>query len=352
MSRRQLLAGGAGVLSAAVLGIGRAHASDATAIISAHATLPDPWAVAHGLRAMGSGFTIQGGQRAVDFLLGRVVEVTVNGRTMLAFPRDVEIHPNSFLKTMLEAGIPRDYRFVHRGQQRTLEELVDGARLLFRPGEMRDPNSIPWSLIAFSRTTPSVRRRWINAWGEPVDFDAAVDGALRSLEQASSPIQTAMRTGRPLVTKAPVVNFTCGGTHLLYGLLSAIHHGFGGRSARERVQQQTALMIWRMGGPDVDLIARFFRAHVRSPRNEWEELDSKLKLLGHAEECVAFAAARGVSALSPAQGAQRAAGVQALMKVLAEVRQRNPAIVRTLAPETYQQIVGDTCHAQHALTLT
>jgi hypothetical protein len=217
---------------------------------------------------------------------------------------------------------------------------------------MMQPNTIPWSLIAFGRTTSSVRQRWTNAWGETVDLDASVDGALRLLEIASAPIAAAMRAGQPLAAKAPVHGFTCGGTHMLYGLLSAVHHGFGGKGTRERVQQQTALMIWRMGGADVDLIGRFYRAHVRSPLNQWEELDSKLKVLGHAEECVAFATARGVVTLTADQLALRAAGKKLFLELLADVRHRDLMTVRTLAPQTYQQLVGDTCHAQHGLTLT
>ncbi|MGH7332107.1 MAG: hypothetical protein ACREKS_05030 [Candidatus Rokuibacteriota bacterium] len=353
LRRRQVLAGGVALVGATALGVGHAHASDAVAIITAHATLRDPWAVAHGLRAMGSAFAINGEQRAVDFLLEKYVsEVTVNGRTLLAFPIDVEIHPNSFLKTMLEAGVPTSYRFTHQGRQRTLADLVAGARLLFRPQEMADRNQIPWSLIAFSRTTSLLRRRWTNAWGETVDLDASVDGALQLLENASAPIAAARRDGRPLAAKSPVHSFTCGGTHMLYGLLSAVHYGFGGKGTRERVQQQTALMIWRMGGADVDLISRFYRRHVPSPLNQWEELDSKLKVLGHAEECVAFATARGIISVTADQQALRAAGKKSLMELLAEVRRRDLTTVRTLAPQTYQQLVGDTCHAQHGLTLT
>jgi hypothetical protein len=33
------------------------------------------------------------------------------------------------------------------------------------------------------------------------------------------------------------------------------------------------------------------------------------------------------------------------------VRQRDLGTVRAMASQTYQQLVGDTCHAQHGLTL-
>jgi len=381
LGRRGLLVGGAAVLGAAALGggcddvrhsqgdarpgadstagqpnpIGHTHAQSsaaATAIISAHAIAPDdPWAVAHGIRAMGATFTIASGQRGVDFLLRHVTDVVVNGRTLLAFPEKVEVHPNSFLKTMLEAGVPLDYRFTHKGRSRTLADLVDGARLLFRPQTMMDPNTIPWSLIAFSRTTSTVRRRWTNAWGEQVDLDAVVDVALRDLEAASTPIDAAMRAGRPLSGKPPVHSFTCGGTHLLYGLLSAIRYGFGPKDARPRVEHQTALMVWRMGGADVDLISRFYAGLPRDPINTWRELNAKLKVLGHAEECLAFATRQVRMTLTPAQQAQRAAGVQMLHRLLADVHALNLQQVRALDPVTYQQLIGDTCHAQHGLAM-
>jgi hypothetical protein len=368
LPRRQFVAASAGALAVAALGGRSARASaappDASAatqnasaapqIIQAHATLPaDPWAVAHGLRAMGPSFTIQGGQRAVDFLLEKhLTEIAVNGRTALGFPRSVEFHANSFLKTMLEAGVPLDYRFTYQGKGRTLADLVEGARLLFRSSQLSAPNELPWSLIAFSRTTSPVRRRWTNAWGEPVDLDALVEGGLRDLENASAPVAVAMRAGQPMAAKAPVHGFTCGGTHMLYGLLSAVRYGFGRSDARARVQQQTALMLWRMGGADVDLIDRFYRVRPRTAFNEWEHLDARLKILGHAEECVAFATAHKVVTLSAPQPAQRAAGVQVLKRLLDDLRQRDLAAARAQLPQTYQQLVGDACHAQHGLTLT
>jgi hypothetical protein len=90
------------------------------------------------------------------------------------------------------------------------------------------------------------------------------------------------------------------------------------------------------------------RAH---PQNAWEELDAQLKVLGHAEECLAFATKRKVIALTAAQQAQRAEGVRVLGELLADLRRRNVAEALALVPPTYQQLIGDTCHAQHGFTL-
>ena len=97
--------------------LGRAG-DDGAAIVRQYASLrDDPWAVCHGLRAMGRDFTVKGGQSAVDFLLEtQLVSVPANDKSVLAFPSQVEVHPNMFLKTMLEAGVPLNYMLHESGQ--------------------------------------------------------------------------------------------------------------------------------------------------------------------------------------------------------------------------------------------
>jgi hypothetical protein len=356
-SRRQLLAGGGALLAATGLGLGRGGAAqaldDGAAIIRRHASAPeDPWAVCHGVRGMGREFTIRGGRRAVDYLLeDKLATVSANGKSVLAFPIEVEVHPNMFLKTMLEAGVPLDYSFTHGGRRRTLREVVDGAHALLRPSQVVDSaNSLPWSIIALTRTTTPLQRKWTNAWGEPVDLDAVVESGVRFLEEASLPLAQAMREGRPETTQAPVHSFTCGGTHLIYALLYAVKAGYVGNDRAERMQRQADLLIWRLTA-DIDFIERFYRARTGNPGAAWYELDSKLKLLGHGQECLAFASLRDVVKLTPAQKAQHQAAVVTLRRILRDLDARNLEEVDGLDHRLYQQIIGDTCHAHRGLTL-
>ena len=359
LSRREwLLAGGIAVLLAEPLVRGGRGAfagppDDGAAIVRRYAVpLDDPWMVAHGVRAMGRGFTLGTGRRAVDYLLETVlVEVPANGKSFLGFPIDVEGHPNMFLKTMLEAGVPLDYAFTHKGRRRTVQELVDGARALLRPTLVAStPNALPWSLIALTRTTPFGRRQWTNAWGEPVDLDALVESALRLLEQASLPVAEAMRDGRPETRHAPVHSFTCGGCHMIYGLLTAVQAGYTGKDRPRRLQQQVDLLVWRLSA-DLDLIERFYRARGNSVADFWYEFDAKLKLLGHCEECLAFAELHKVAGLTPAQRTQRQAATATLRRLLVDLDARNLGEAQMMDRELYRQLVGDTCHARHGLTL-
>jgi hypothetical protein len=306
---------------------------------------------------MGRDFTVKDGRRAVDFLLEtQLTSSPVNGKPVLAFPAQVEIHPNSFLKTMLEAGVPLDHAFAHQGQRRTLRDVLEGARALFRPAQIArqstlpgKANALPWSLIAFARTASPLRPRWTNAWDEPVDFDVVVEDSLRLLEAGSQPLMDVMRQGKPHTAKAPVHDYTCGGTHLVYGLLTAMHAGYTGKDRVERTQRQVDLLVWRMTA-DTELIRHFYRQRAAHPGRYWFELDTRLKLLGHAEECLAFGTKRGVVTLNPNQQAERRAAVASLRQMIQDMEGRNVREARGFDVDLYRQLVGDVCHARHGLT--
>jgi hypothetical protein len=359
LTRRGVLAGGVSAWLVSSLAPGERRAfggvpDDGTAIVQRYATtLDDPWLVSHGIRAMGRGLTLVTGRRAVDYLLESVLaEVDANGKSVLGFPIDVEGHPDMFLKTMLEAGVPLDYAFTHRGRRRTVQELVDGSRALLRPTLVASkPNVLPWSLIALSRTTPPGRRQWTNAWGERVDLDALVESSLHLLEEASAPVAEAMRQGRPQVGQAPVHGFTCGGCHMIYALLTAIGAGYTGKDRPRRMQAQVDVLVWRLSA-DLDLIERFYRARGNSVPESWYELDAKLKVLGHAEECLAYADLHKVARFTQAQRAQRQAATATLRRLISDLEARNIVEAQVMDRELYRQLVGDTCHARHGLTLT
>ena len=221
----------------------------------------------------------------------------------------------------------------------------------FGPSQViAQPNVLPWSIIAFARTTRPCERHWTNAWGEPVDFDLVVESALRLMEEASLPVAQAMREDRPESTKAPVHGFTCGGAHMLYALLTAAQTGFAGPERIERVRRQTDLMLWRLRA-DLALIERFYKERASQPGAYWYEVDAKVKLLGHGEECLAFAVRRGVVKLTESQQRQRREAVTTLKRMIADMEERNLAEARDLDKELFRQLVGDTCHARRGLTL-
>ncbi|MGH6691246.1 MAG: hypothetical protein ACREF4_11290, partial [Gammaproteobacteria bacterium] len=136
-SRRQVLVAAGGLLAASLAGrdVGEAVSDDGKHIIQKYSTKSDdPWAIAHGIRAIGRDFAIDGGRRAVDYLLETVLTSSLaNGTSALAFPREVEVHPNAFLaEAIVDAGVAPDHGFLHQGSRRTVRDVIAGARALFR----------------------------------------------------------------------------------------------------------------------------------------------------------------------------------------------------------------------------
>jgi hypothetical protein len=181
-----------------------------------------------------------------------------------------------------------------------------------------------------------------------VDLDAVVEGALRLMEEASRPLAQAMAENRPEAMRAPVHAFTCAGTHMLYALLTAVHSGYAGRDRAERVEALVHLMVWRLRA-DPRLIERFYAARARQRGASWYEVDAMVKILGHAEECLAFATQRDLVRLRPDQEARRRAAVTSVRRMIADLQEPDLEQVRRLNPELFRQLVGDICHARHGL---
>ncbi len=352
-SRRRFLVGAGAFLTIGAAGGGVARASDPDlSIIRRYATAADdPWAVAHGVRAMGRDFTIQGGRRAVDYLLERwVAPMPANGQTVLGFPRDVEVHPDMFLsEALLDAGVGVEHAFTHEGRRRTIQDLVDGARARFRSKVVEsDSNALPWTVTALARTTPPPRGKWSNAWGETVDLDAVVEQMLRLLEVASRPLADARGAGGAEAVPAPVHQLTCAGTHMLYSLLTAVDAGYVSRGRAERVQRQVDLLVWRLRA-EVALIDRLYRERASGDSAYLYQLDAKLKLLGHAEECLGFGTRRGVVKLGADQQKEQRVASAYLRRLVADLQSRNLDEVKLRDRHLFSQLVGDTCHARHGL---
>jgi hypothetical protein len=109
--------------------------------------------------------------------------------------------------------------------------------------------------------------------------------------------------------------------------------------------------VWRLGA-DLDLIQRFYRARDVRGAHAWYELDAKLKLLGHAQECLAFADLHKVARFTSAQRTQWQGATATLRRLLTDLGARDLDEAKRMDRELYRQLVGDTCHARHGLRLT
>ncbi|MGH9846012.1 MAG: hypothetical protein ACREEM_45505, partial [Blastocatellia bacterium] len=95
--------------------------------------LNSPSALIHAVRAFGKNFTLSDGSNTVDHLCAKYfAEKEVNGKKYVYVPREFEIHDNSFLKTMLEAGVSPDQPITAGANKYTLRDLGESTKALFR----------------------------------------------------------------------------------------------------------------------------------------------------------------------------------------------------------------------------
>jgi hypothetical protein len=308
----------------------------------------DPWALVHAIRGLGPGYRLNGESLAAYVLRTCVRAQEVRQRRYLYIPATIEVHTNMFLKTFLEAGVPAAEPFACDGRVYHLQDLGAGAQALFRfDPRTFDRNDLAWSLIAFAELRAPT---WENAYGERIELRAVGRVGLQALQEATHELKPYAAAGLPLPQKLPIHRFTCGGTHLCYSVLVAAKHGYLPAAGGAVLQEQLRLLLYRLQA-DPDLIDRYYREIPTSPVVELFRAGAKLKVLGHALECLGYAQTHGLWQPSAPEQTQLAQAVQEVRGLLASIVTRDLAAMRPRQAQLVQQVVGDACHAFRGLSL-
>jgi hypothetical protein len=317
--------------------------------IERHAVSPtDPWALVHAIRGVGRGCRVNG-ESAAGYVLRTCVRAReVNQRRYLYIPAEIEVHSNMFLKTFLEAGIPAPEMFSCDGRVFRLQDLSEGAKALFRfDPRTFDRDDLAWSLIAFAELRA---HEWENAYAERIQLKELAAFGGQVLREATQGLKPYAAAGLPLPKKLPIHGFTCGGTHLCYSVLAAARHGALPGTGGDLVRDQLQLLLYRLQA-DPDLIDRYYREIAPTPGAELFRAGAKLKILGHALECLGYAQTHGLFEPSPLERRYIEQAAQAVRGLLAFIMTLDLAAIQRRHAQLVQQVVGDTCHAFRGLSL-
>jgi hypothetical protein len=375
VSRRELLRWG--LLGAGTLALGplRVLAAEAPAVkngapstlagvertlrelITRYATATDdPWAMMHGIRAIGKSFRVAGGPALEYVSAHQLQEKAEGGRKYLVMPIEVEGHPNTYLKTLLEAGVGLDQPITVGGRRRTVADLLHDGKQLFSydPGKINGAaDDLAWSIIAFAITTPPNQDKWRNAQGREIKLRDVVSYAFATAEWGSADFRKAMAEGSTPDWKDRISNFTCGGTHLIYSLGVAVRYGHLGEEGRRRYAEQLRLLIWRLR-VDLQLLDEYYNTVAKAYPDQaarWRpyRLDSRLKFLGHAFEILSYNRMFRLVPLSPEQEEQIKRAGESLAETIQEVAKLDLRTIKRENRKLYDLLVGDACHAYHGI---
>jgi hypothetical protein len=329
-------------------------------LIQRNATVKnDPWAMMHGVRALGKGFSLDEGP-AIDYLCANFLkEKVVAGSRYLYMPKETEGHANTLLKTILEAGAGLDRPIIAAGRRRTVGDLLMSAKQRFSFDAGLDPlhasrDELAWSIIAFSMTTRPDQDVWKNGEGREIRLRDVVAAAFLTAERASADFRSAMTRGKMPGWKDRIANFTCGGTHLIYSLAVAVRYGHLKEDGRRRLAEQLDLLTWRLKA-DLHLADQYYRLVATAyPKAQSEslrhyELDARLKFLGHSMEIITYGRTFGLFTPTAAQQAEIRRATETLIETILDISTLDLGAVRDQTRPLYHLLVGDACHAYHGL---
>jgi hypothetical protein len=327
----------------------------------------NPWAIAHGLLAMGEELQLRNGKNAVDGLFeGYAQRVQTEGHDLISFPQKatgengqtirVEPHTDLIMKALAEIGVRLDKAVQVEGETHQLGELyydtVLSTYLDKNSGasSFANPNDMPWGLQAVATYAPP-DLKWVSQ-GHTQDLDMLTEFMVHVLTMESNVLFQAMTQGGEFKKDGEgIFSYTCGGSHLLQGAAYLVGKGFGGQAEREKMKAQITLAFWRFPRE----LSLYDRLRKQEPKHELVLTVQQLKFVGHWIESLNKMAAMKLFDPTPAQQAAMGEAVKLLVDTAKRLKKTgamdNLQALREGNEQLYLDIVGDSAHAVRGMEL-
>ncbi len=339
------------------------------AVVTQHAGDPDnPWAIGHGLLAMGPDFQLTNQQPAVDWLFSQYAEELPVGegaeaRSYVRFPTSrgsqrIEPHTGLMLKVLAEVGVDPQRTVQVQGHPHPVADLYRGVLVSSylvperNHSSFQSPNDLPWALQGLATWAPPGPLRWEALDGTPMSMDDLTAFSATVLMAESQFLFEAMQAGASFEKKGQgIFAYTCGGAHLLQGTAYAVARGHGGELVHKGLLGQVPLLYFRFPR-ELQIYDSLMK---KAPQHAALLLVQRLKFVGHFLESAHKMAAMGLYRPSEEQQRMLQGAAQQLVLVVEGMEQQ--AIfdaldaLRTTDEQMYLDVVGDSAHAIRGLEL-
>ncbi len=326
-----------------------------------------PWAIGHGLVALGKDLMLANGKPAVDHIFEEFAETfEVDGHTFVRFPRkkgDIRVEPHAalMLKALTEVGVSPDRPVMVQGKQMTVADLYRGVLLSAavdpKSGKstFTSPNDMPWALQALATWAPSGKDvRWVAANGTVMSLNDFATLTTSVLIAESQPLFDTIQAGAKLEKRGQgIFKFTCGGAHLLQGTAYAVGRGHTTDLATKGIQGQVALMFWRL--PAELQIYDDLMKRIEKDEHMILLLVQRLKFTGHFLETMHKMAILGLYKPTPEQERLLIGAADQVTLTVRALQSRGVYdkldAIREHDEQLYLDVVGDSAHALRGLRL-
>lgn len=333
-----------------------------------HALQPDlPWAIGHAVVAMGADLRLTNGSNAIDWMFSTYAQrIEIPGEsTALVFPKShgttrVEPHPSLILKALTDAGVPPSRSVTVGEHSHTVADLYRGTLASnWHNGttgrtSFQSLNDTPWSLMALASWS-APETTWKST---PRDSGACTESSLSAFAQlvakglvASTDFIAQARDRGTAFKKQRqgIFKYTCGGAHLIQGVIHAELRGLHSVAQSSVVTDQLELLNYRFP-IELKQIDDAFQAN---PKYRIPLAVQRLKLTGHTLETIARVAAADTTINVDATDIQRLVKeVTTSVDLLRSLKvYKNLHIAKTESEQFFLDVVGDSAHALRGLSI-
>jgi hypothetical protein len=324
----------------------------------------NPWALAHGITALGPLYLAADGRKASDVILHDFLQRSGPmdggaGKTSYSFVRyakdgtPVEPHTNLVAKTLVLSGLPMSTRFeTSFGKPITLQELADSAKASYRHAPKNDaawPDAA-WTIDLIAATSKPGAKLTLSD-GSTLSVDTVMDDALEALERADQELADGLAKHLPQVDKRKqgIYAHPCGGLHFVQAVLSWARFPEVRKRWGPRVEAQIDVLLYRLDSER----RQYESALQQAPQYRLQLLVQMLKFYGHFLETTARL--KKELGWKPNETQQQAVmRAKALLDAAVrdldsdKVWERLPTL-KTEQPQVYLDLIGDSCHAAHGM---
>lgn len=305
---------------------------------------PDTWLEMHVVLALGAGFS-RGGKNLLDEIVAKILAVeTLDMRQYPYFPLDIERHPFHMLQIMQATDVPYDRVFVTPKGRYSRRELVDSGIALLVPKDITD--ELSWTVSILTEEYPPEKDEFTTARGEKLVVQDIVRRHLEETERAYADVFQVMER-KKLYDKSAIHRTACNGTHLLYGLVEALRHGYREDDLQKRVERLISATLLRARLEPV-LIERAMPGDEPMIRLNREA--AQFTFVGHLVEMFGYIHRYKVVQMSEAAD-EVVAGLRAQLAELTQSLTTGYDLEKLQAdvPQAYKLVLGDACHAYRGI---
>ncbi|MFT6159959.1 MAG: hypothetical protein ACJATT_002521 [Myxococcota bacterium] len=333
-------------------------------VVTQHARDPNnPWAIGHGMLALGKDTVLTNDKGAVDHLFAAYgEEITVGDETLIRFPTSrgdirVEPHADLILKVLTEVGVQPNRAVVVAGNAHTVGDLYRGSLARAWVGDGSETgfaswNDSPWALQGLAAYGPE-ELTWTAEGGHAMTLDSFTSLSVSKLRSETAFLREAIANNTTVEKRRQFIfDYTCGGSHFYQGAAYAVGRGYGTDEDRALVAYELGVYFWRASSE----LAQLDSLMRSQPDYAPLLLEQRLKFTGHLLESAHKTWALGVATptaeelvLIDVLRTQVVATVQAIDALGIWDRLED---VRAADEQVYLDYVGDSAHALRALDLS